>query len=55
MFNCTSKNKPRIPSMCDKILVADNNQIVINEDDFKVLKELRKSDHFMITLSISIK
>lgn len=53
MFNCTGlDNKyPRIPSMCDKILVANQNDIKFTTEDFKVLRELRISDHFMISLT----
>jgi len=55
MFNCIHHKKERMPSMCDKILVADNDTINIDKNDFKVLKDLRKSDHFMIKLSGNIK
>jgi len=44
-------NLSQIPSMCDKILVANHDDIVIKKEDFKVLQKMRKSDHFMISLS----
>jgi hypothetical protein len=44
-------NRSQIPSMCDKILVANHGDILIKKEDFKVLQEMKKSDHFMISLS----
>jgi hypothetical protein len=51
MFNCSHKGTPRIPSMCDKILTAEQNNLLIKSNDFTRLTKLRKSDHFMIALS----
>ena len=51
MFNCSHKGTPRIPSMCDKILTAEQNNLLIESNDFTRLTKLRKSDHFMIALS----
>jgi hypothetical protein len=55
MFQCSHKGSPRIPAMCDKILIADHDDIIIEGDDFTRLTKLRKSDHFMIALSGKIK
>ena len=56
-FECLPKKnkKFRMPSMCDKILVANNDQIIINPNDFKLMKKLQKSDHCMITLTGNFK
>lgn len=51
MFDCLHKNTARLPSMCDKILVANHNNLIIEKEDFKLLKDLRISDHFMISLT----
>jgi hypothetical protein len=51
MFNCIHSRSPRIPSMCDKILIAEHSDIHIEESDFSRLEKLRRSDHFMISLS----
>ena len=51
MFNCSHKGAPRIPSMCDKILTANQDNILITKDDFTLLTKLRKSDHHMISLT----
>jgi hypothetical protein len=52
MYTCEDKGTPRIPSMCDKILVANqNNDIIIEKNNFQRLTKLRRSDHFMISLS----
>jgi hypothetical protein len=37
--------------MCDKILIAEHDNILIEKSDFSRLTKLRKSDHFMIALS----
>jgi len=50
MYTCVDKDLPRYPSMCDKILVANHENIIVNKEDLKVIK-LRKSDHFMLALS----
>lgn len=56
-FDCLPKKnkKFRMPSMCDKILVANHDEIIIKPNDFKLMKELKKSDHCMITLTGNFK
>jgi len=49
MYTCIDKGLPRFPSMCDKILVGNYSNIII--EYLEVLKQLRKSDHFMLALS----
>lgn len=51
-FSCKPDSYPRIPSMCDKILCAINEQYIkVEKSDFNVLDNLRKSDHLMVTLT----
>lgn len=51
-FNCAPPNGyARIPSMCDKILVADHENIHYTKDNFKVIKDSNPSDHFPITFT----
>ena len=47
-FNCNPNGYARVPSMCDKILVADHGNIDYNKEDFKVIKESTHSDHLPI-------
>lgn len=54
-FECIRNNEtkkyPIYPSMCDRILVSNHNNIKFEKNDYKILKDLRKSGHFMVTLT----
>jgi hypothetical protein len=46
--------KPRIPSMCDRILYSTNKDLTLNYNNFNMYSIPKKSDHKIITLSFEL-